>query len=75
MALTPLKAWRLDAGIKGWIKRGNQGGRVKTSIGISMFEAGSVGWPDAARRSGDVSEIGRCGKGMNLMGGAHMAVM
>jgi hypothetical protein len=36
MALTPLKAGRLDEGIK----RGNQGGRVKTSIGISMLEAG-----------------------------------
>jgi hypothetical protein len=40
MALTPLKAGRLDEGIKGGIKRGNQGGRVKTSIGISMLEAG-----------------------------------
>jgi hypothetical protein len=36
MALMPLKAGRLDEGIK----RGNQGRRVKTSIGISMLEAG-----------------------------------
>jgi hypothetical protein len=36
MALTPLNAGRLDEGIK----RGNQGGRVKTSIGISMLEVG-----------------------------------
>jgi hypothetical protein len=36
MALTSLKAVRLDEGIK----RGNQGGRVKTSIGISMLEVG-----------------------------------
>jgi hypothetical protein len=35
MTLTPLKVARLDEGIK----RGNQGGRVKTSIGISMLEA------------------------------------
>jgi hypothetical protein len=40
MALMPLKAERLDEGIKGGIKRGNRGGRVKTSIGISMLEAG-----------------------------------
>jgi hypothetical protein len=40
MALTPLKVGQLDEGIKGGIKRGNQGRRVKTLIGISMLEAG-----------------------------------
>jgi hypothetical protein len=40
MALTPLKARQHDEGVKGGIKRGNQGRRVKTSIGISMLEAG-----------------------------------
>jgi hypothetical protein len=35
----PLKVGRLDEGIKGGIKRWNQGGRVKTSTGISMLEA------------------------------------
>jgi hypothetical protein len=41
MALTPMKAGQLDEGIKGGgIKRGNQGGRVKTLIGLSMLEAG-----------------------------------
>jgi hypothetical protein len=39
MALMPLKVGRLDEGIKGGIKRWNQGGRVKTSTGISMLEA------------------------------------
>jgi hypothetical protein len=39
MALMPLKVGQLDEGIKGGIKRRNQGGRVKTSTGISMLEA------------------------------------
>jgi hypothetical protein len=39
--LNAIEAGRLDEGIKGGgIKRGNQGRRVKTSIGNSMLEAG-----------------------------------
>jgi hypothetical protein len=30
---------RLNEGLRGGLKRGNQGGGVKTSIGISMLEA------------------------------------
>jgi hypothetical protein len=41
MALTPLKAGWLNEGVREGIKRRNQGGEVKTSIGISMLE---VGW-------------------------------
>jgi hypothetical protein len=59
LTLTPLKAGWLNEGLMGGIKRGNQGGGVKTSIGISMLEAGR-------RRvdgGGDVTEIGQCGEG------------
>jgi hypothetical protein len=40
MALTPLKVGLLNEVLRGGIKRGNQGWGVKTSIGISMLEAG-----------------------------------
>jgi hypothetical protein len=59
MALTPLKAGRLDEGIKGGIKKGNQGERVKTSIGISMLEAGRrrvAGGDEKKRRHGEGDE-------------------
>jgi hypothetical protein len=49
----------LNEGLRGGIKRGNQGGEVKTSIGISMLEAGRR----RGAGGGDVTEISRRGEG------------
>jgi hypothetical protein len=43
MTLTPLKVGRLDEGIRGRLNGVIKVGRVKTSIGISMLEAGRRG--------------------------------
>jgi hypothetical protein len=66
--------WHLDVG--GRAARGGRRQReeAETRLASRCWRPGGAGWPEATRRSGNVSEIGRHGKGMKLTGGAHMAV-
>jgi hypothetical protein len=63
--LNAIEGKRLNEGLRGGggIKRGDPGGERRPCLVSRCWTPGGAGWPEATRRSGTVSEIGRHGEG------------